>query len=82
MHAETASAFSYMAELLTEFLPEHEPNERLYRLVVATLEAIEDQVVFFGGAIDDAFEKGFRLLGRIIQSLNRLGIDLWRAEQW
>lgn len=41
---ETASAFSYMAELLTEFLPEHEANERLYRLVVATLEAIEDQI--------------------------------------
>ncbi len=40
---ETASAFSYLAELLTEFLPEHEPNERLYRLVVATLEAIEQQ---------------------------------------
>src|ERR1041384_2887570 len=40
----TASAFSYMAELLTEFLPEHEPNEHLYRLVLATLEAIEDQV--------------------------------------
>ena len=37
----TSSAFSYMAELLNEFLPEHEPNERLYRLVVATLEAIE-----------------------------------------
>src|SRR5437867_666980 len=38
---QTASAFSYMAELLTEFLPEHEPNERLYRLVLATLEAVE-----------------------------------------
>jgi len=38
---ETATAFSYMAELLTEFLPDHEPNERLYRLVVATLEAVE-----------------------------------------
>jgi DNA repair protein RecO (recombination protein O) len=40
---ETASAFSYMAELLTEFLPDHEPNERLYRLVLATLEAIESE---------------------------------------
>jgi DNA repair protein RecO (recombination protein O) len=40
---ETASAFSYMAELLTEFLPDHEPNERLYRLVGATLQAIEKQ---------------------------------------
>ena len=38
---ETASAFSYMAELLTEFLPEHEPNERLYRLVLAILDAVE-----------------------------------------
>jgi len=38
---ETASAFSYLAELLSEFLPEHEPNERLYRLVLATLEAID-----------------------------------------
>jgi DNA repair protein RecO (recombination protein O) len=38
---ETSSAFSYMAELLTEFLPEHEPNEKLYRLVVATLDALE-----------------------------------------
>ena len=40
---ETAGAFSYMAELLTEFLPEHEPNERLYRLVLATLEAVEGE---------------------------------------
>lgn len=40
---ETAGAFSYMAELLTEFLPDHEPNEKLYRLVIATLEAVETE---------------------------------------
>jgi DNA repair protein RecO (recombination protein O) len=40
---ESASAFSYMAELLTEFLPDHEPNERLYRLVAAVLEAVEGE---------------------------------------
>jgi DNA repair protein RecO (recombination protein O) len=39
---ETASAFSYMAELLSEFIPENEPNERIYRLVAAMLEAIEE----------------------------------------
>lgn len=39
---ETAGAFAYMAELLNEFLPDHEPNERLYRLVSASLEAIEE----------------------------------------
>jgi DNA repair protein RecO (recombination protein O) len=38
---ETAAAFSYMAEVLSEFLPENEPNEKLYRLVAATLDAIE-----------------------------------------
>ena len=38
---ETANAFSYLAELLTEFLPEHEPNAVLYRLVAATLDTIE-----------------------------------------
>jgi len=37
---ETASAFSYLAELLNEFLPDNEPNERLYRLVTASLDAI------------------------------------------
>jgi DNA repair protein RecO (recombination protein O) len=42
-NVETASAFSYMAELLTEFLPDHEPNERLYRLISATLEAVESE---------------------------------------
>jgi DNA repair protein RecO (recombination protein O) len=40
---ETASAFSYMAEILTEFLPDNEPNEKLYRLVAAVLEGIEQR---------------------------------------
>src|SRR5262249_45163103 len=38
---ETAGAFSYLAELLSELAPEHESNEKLYRLVGASLEAIE-----------------------------------------
>ena len=40
---ETASALSYVAELLSEFLPDNEPNERLYRLVKAALEAIGEE---------------------------------------
>jgi DNA repair protein RecO (recombination protein O) len=39
---QTASAFSYMAEMLVEFLPDREPNEHVYRLLAATLESIED----------------------------------------
>jgi DNA repair protein RecO (recombination protein O) len=38
---QTATAFSYMSELLIEFLPEHDPNEKFYRLVAAALEAID-----------------------------------------
>ena len=38
---ETANCFSYLSELLSELVPEHEPNDRLYRLVGASLEAIE-----------------------------------------
>lgn len=41
-NVETAFTFSYLSELLTEFLPDHESNENLYRLVAATLETISD----------------------------------------
>src|SRR5260370_20487249 len=40
---QTATAFSYMSELLIEFLPEHDPNERFYRLVAAAMEAIDQE---------------------------------------
>lgn len=38
--AETVAALSYMGELVLEFAPPHEPNERLFRMVSATLEAL------------------------------------------
>lgn len=41
---ETACVLAYMAELLSEFLPDNEPNERLYRLVAAALDALETSV--------------------------------------
>src|SRR5437868_9056889 len=34
---ETAGALAYLSELLSEFLPDNEPNERLFRLIKATL---------------------------------------------
>jgi DNA repair protein RecO (recombination protein O) len=40
---QTATAFSYMAEMLIEFLPEQDPNEKFYRLVAAALEAIDQK---------------------------------------
>jgi DNA repair protein RecO (recombination protein O) len=39
--AELVAALSYMSELILEFAPPHEPNERLYRMAGATLDALE-----------------------------------------
>jgi DNA repair protein RecO (recombination protein O) len=38
--AETMAALAYMGELLIQFAPPHEPNEKLYRMVAACLEAL------------------------------------------
>jgi DNA repair protein RecO (recombination protein O) len=38
---QAGAAMSYMADMLCEFLPDHEPNETAYRLVGATLGALE-----------------------------------------
>jgi DNA repair protein RecO (recombination protein O) len=40
--AETIAALSYMSELVMEFAPPHEPNEKLFRMVRATLEAVPE----------------------------------------
>jgi DNA repair protein RecO (recombination protein O) len=38
--SETVAALAYMSELILEFAPPHEPNERLFRMVYATLNAL------------------------------------------
>jgi len=40
--AETLAGLSYMAELVIEFSPPYQPNDRLFRMVKACLEAIAD----------------------------------------
>lgn len=40
--AETVAALSYLSELVLEFAPPHEPNEKLFRMVRATLEAVPE----------------------------------------
>jgi DNA repair protein RecO (recombination protein O) len=39
-HTEAVAALSYLCELVIEFAPPHEPNERLFRMVSACIEAI------------------------------------------
>lgn len=38
---EVVSALAYMSELVLAFAPPHEPNEKMYRMIRACLEAIE-----------------------------------------
>jgi DNA repair protein RecO (recombination protein O) len=39
-NTETVAALAYLGELVLEFAPPHEPNERLFRMVSATLNAL------------------------------------------
>jgi DNA repair protein RecO (recombination protein O) len=40
LSSETLGVLHYLAELVIEFVPDHEPNERVYRLICATLESL------------------------------------------
>src|SRR5262249_19829602 len=40
LSSETLGVIHYLAELVIEFVPDHEPNERVYRLICATLESL------------------------------------------
>ncbi len=42
-NVENLKAFSYLADLLSEFAPPNEPNELLYRMTVACLETAEEK---------------------------------------
>jgi DNA repair protein RecO (recombination protein O) len=40
LSSETLGVIHYLAELVIEFVPDHEPNERVYRLISATLDSL------------------------------------------
>lgn len=42
LSSEVLGVMHYLAELIGEFIPEHEPNELVYRLISATLESLRD----------------------------------------
>jgi DNA repair protein RecO (recombination protein O) len=49
LSSETLGVIHYLAELVIEFVPDHEPNEKIYRLVGATLDSLRR----IGGSISD-----------------------------
>ncbi len=55
MSSEMLGVMHYLAELLIEFVPDHEPNERVYRLVSATLETLR------GTSVSNANERNEKL---------------------
>ncbi|MCI0337499.1 MAG: DNA repair protein RecO [Acidobacteria bacterium] len=40
MSSELLGVMHYLAELVIEFIPDHEPDERVYKLIAATLESL------------------------------------------
>jgi len=41
LSSELLGVIHYLAELVIEFTPDHEPNEKVYRLISATLDALQ-----------------------------------------
>ena len=66
--SERLGALHYIAELVIEFVPDHEPNERIYRLVGAIVEAMRSSGSPELPAISRYFEvldaQAFRFFGR------------------
>jgi DNA repair protein RecO (recombination protein O) len=44
LSSERLGVMHYLAELVIEFIPDHEPNDLVYRLITASLEALQDSV--------------------------------------
>ena len=64
--------FAYLAELLSEFVPPHEPNERIYRMTRVCLEAAAERPEFLE-AVALYFEIWLLRLGGYLPSWERCG---------
>jgi DNA repair protein RecO (recombination protein O) len=66
---ENAAALSYLTELLCEFSPAHEKNEKLYRLVTATMEAMSKELAL--GSLLRYFEVWLLKISGFFPDLNK-----------
>jgi DNA repair protein RecO (recombination protein O) len=60
LSSETLGVIHYLAELVIEFIPDHEPNERVYRLIHATLDSLR-RIGAAGAKDRDAKERDDKL---------------------
>ena len=67
------SKFAYIAELITEFAPPHDPNEKLYRMVKTCIEtAVNNEPILIGNLVL-YFEIWLLRLGGYMPNLNVCG---------
>jgi DNA repair protein RecO (recombination protein O) len=69
--SEMLGVLHYFAELAIEFLPDHEPNERVYRLIGATLKALRREPGEDWNALIRYFEVWLLRLGGFFPDLRR-----------
>jgi DNA repair protein RecO (recombination protein O) len=71
--SEMLAATEYLAELALEFLPDHEPNEKVYRLIAATLEALREHPEAAPDPLVRYFEVWLLRLAGFFPELRRCG---------
>jgi DNA repair protein RecO (recombination protein O) len=72
--SERLGVWHYLAELVLEFLPDHEPNEVVYRLVGATVEALGRASEAQAVALTRYFEIWLLRLAGYLADLRRCGV--------
>jgi DNA repair protein RecO (recombination protein O) len=74
LSSERLGVLHYLAELLIEFTSDHEPNETLYRLVGATVEALKNVNDDHLAALTRYFEIWLLKLSGYLADLRRCGV--------
>jgi DNA repair protein RecO (recombination protein O) len=74
LSSEMLGVLHYFAELVIEFVPDHEPNDLVYRLVTATLEALKESPPAGLPALVRYFEVWMLKLAGFFPSWNRCGL--------
>lgn len=72
--SERLGVLHYLAELLIEFMPDHEPNEKVYRLVSASIQALKTAEDGQLAALTRYFEVWLLKLGGFLADTRRCGL--------
>lgn len=81
--SERLGVLHYLAELLIEFIPDHEPNEKIYRLVGASVEVLKTAQDAQLATLTRYFEVWLLKLGGFLADTRRCGMcqTVFRADE-